>query len=115
MNRKPKTSIAITVGTHTLYGQRTAALGASSYKLDLSSVHLGSHAADKQSVSVFGPSDEIISPTAQEASIKGPEARTYSRQLHRNGELFTSDCSAVYQAFCDVGEGLCQKKKKKKG
>lgn len=69
MNRKPKTSIAITVGTHTLYGQRTVALGPSSYKLDHGSVHLSSHAADKQSVSVFGPGDEIITPTAQEASI----------------------------------------------
>lgn len=69
MNRKPKTFIAIGVGTHTLYRQRTAALGASSSKLDHSFVHLSGHAADKQSVSGFGPGDEIISPTAQEAPI----------------------------------------------
>lgn len=61
--------MARTVGTHTLHGQRTAALGASSSKLDHTSVHLSAHAADKQSVSGFGPGDEIISPTAQEASI----------------------------------------------
>lgn len=67
MTRKPKPSINI--GTHTLYGQCTAALGASSYKLDHSSIHLSGHAADKQSVGGFGPGDEIISPTAQEASV----------------------------------------------
>lgn len=67
MNRKPTTSIAATVGTRTLYGQRAAALGAPSHKLDHGSVHLGAHAAEQQRVGVFGPGDEIISPAAQEA------------------------------------------------
>lgn len=91
---------------HTLHRQDASALRASTHKLDFSSIHFNSHDTDKKSVCGLGPGNEVVGSTAQKAPIQGPEARTNSRQLHRNRELLTSDCSAVYQAFSDFSLGF---------